>query len=68
MTTSDYITRRYGTNQRYWWAIAHRAQLLSSGEYVYTTRPSERAMRGTKTGIANLIVRETGPELVNFRP
>lgn len=65
---TDYITRRYGPGtNRNWWAIAHRAQLLSSGEYVYTTRPSERAMRRTKTGIGNLIVGEAGPELVPLR-
>lgn len=69
MTTSDYITRRYGSNRnRHWWGIAHRQWLLNSGRYVYTTRPSERALRGTKTGLANLIVGEPGPELVNFRP
>lgn len=69
MTTSDYITRRYGSNcNRHWWGIAHRSWLVSSGRYVYTTRPSERVMRGTKTGIANLIVGEAGPELISFRP
>lgn len=65
--TLRYMKDRYGSNQRYWWAVAHRAQLISSGKYIYTTRPSERTMRRTKTGIGNFIVGEAGPELINFR-
>lgn len=38
MTTSEYMTRRYsGHKNRYWWAVAHRANLLRKGEYVHTS-------------------------------
>lgn len=69
---SDYITRRYGPGtNRNWWAIAHRARLLSSGEYIKTTERDQElmdmAMEVTRKVHAKW-VGEAGPELINFRP
>lgn len=69
--TLRYMKDRYGTNQRHWWAVAHRARLLSSGEYIKTTERDQelmdKAMEATREIHAKW-VGETVPELVNFRP
>lgn len=69
--TLRYMKDRYGSNQRYWWAIAHRAWLLSSGEYIKTTERDQElvgmAMEATRKVHAKW-VGEAGLELVNFRP
>lgn len=60
-TPLDYARHRYGTScHRHWWAIAHRARLIDTGEYIKTSEQPRFTARW-KT------VSEVGPELVNFR-
>lgn len=53
--TFDYMNTRYGTNQRHWWAIARRARLIDTGQYIKTSEQP-------RLTISWKIVGEEGPE------
>lgn len=37
--TFKYMNTRYGPNKNgYWWAIAHRARLIDTGQYIKTSQ------------------------------
>lgn len=68
--TFEYMNTRYGPNTNgYWWAIAHRARLITTGQYIKTSEQTRLTIRwGNPSPLDGpRVISHAEPEVVNFR-